>query len=45
MNRSLIFSRAWREHRIKLSHGCPSLLSDCLRRYWRVARELGPLFR
>ena len=44
MNKSLVFQRAWNEHKIKLKHNCSSSLGDCLKRYFRIARMLGENF-
>lgn len=45
MNKSLVFQRAWNEHKIKLKHNCSSNLGDCLKRYFRIARMLDENFR
>ena len=45
MNKSLVFQRAWNEHRIKLKHNYRSNFGDCLKRYFRIARMLGENFR
>ncbi len=40
MNKSLIFQRAWNEHKVKLRHNCASNFSNCLK-----TRMLGENFR
>lgn len=44
MNKSLVFQRAWNEHKIKLKHNCSSSIGDCLKRYFHIARILGKNF-
>ena len=45
MNKSLVFQRAWNEHKIKLKHNCSSVFSDCLKTYFRIAKMLGKNFK
>ena len=45
MNKSLVFQRAWNEHKIKLNHNCASTFSDCLKRYFKIAQMLGKNFQ
>lgn len=36
--RQLIFKKAWKEHKIKLAHGCASDFGKCLKRQYKLAR-------
>lgn len=41
MNKSLVFKRAWNEHKIKIKHNCESSFGECLKKYFFIARVLG----
>jgi hypothetical protein len=45
MNKSLVFKRAWNEHKIKIKHNCKSNFSDCLKRHIKIAKILGSNFK
>jgi hypothetical protein len=45
IQRKLVFERAWHEHKLKLKHNCESTLSECLKRYFRIAKLMGENFR
>lgn len=44
MSKSLVFKRAWAEHKLKLKHNCKSNFSDCLKHYFKISRMLGDNF-
>ena len=43
--RSLIFKRAWKEHKIKLKHNCSSNFGDILRQNFLIARLIGENYK
>jgi len=45
MNKSLVFKRAWDDHKAKLKHNCKSNFADMLKKYFRIARLLGSNFK
>jgi hypothetical protein len=45
MNKSIVFKRAWKEHKIKLEHNCSSIFGDCLKHHFRLAKILGENYR
>lgn len=45
MNKSLVFKRAWNEHKVKMRHNCQSTFGSCLSRQFNVARMLGSAYK
>jgi hypothetical protein len=43
MNKSLVFKRAWIEHKTKVKHKCKSNFSDCLKHNFKIAKILGAI--